>query len=383
MGENGLKKPLCVRDRTANDEDNHIPATILYCILAYCKNMSIMGRIGIMKTYTDITKTGMKLHIFIHLVCIPITLLLLLANLLYFLKGYDRSFAFYYFFFYDCISIVLLVLCFIGFWKLQKFSYYCIVVYCGINFIDSLIFLIGTFFLNSTIYQDMIITYIISNTLKVIVLFIYYYKRRKLFTQEGYNNPYKKRSSINYNQSYSEPDITELEQNEIKPIELYNPKTKKEGRNKKRLHTSLLILLLVAVAVSVLANINLYIQNTQLNIKVTELTSDVNSLKQEKNDLVISRNNWKRDYFDIKEIEEFYSEHACVVSETGSKYHRYDCGYVKNFDSFYIYNTEKAIALGYTPCSVCEPPVPISYRKRQLVDSDEFKDIKPAKPINS
>lgn len=188
---------MCETERQ-NNEDNHIPATILCFILTYCKNMSIMGRIGTMKTYTDITKTGMKLHIFIHLVCIPITLLLLLANLLY-LRGSEANFVFYYSFTYYCVSIILLVLCFIGFWKLQKFSYYCVMIYCGLSLMDSIILFSFLFLLSFSMdpssYSSLIST-VITNIIKVIIVFIYYYKRRKLFTQEGYNNPYKKKLTL-------------------------------------------------------------------------------------------------------------------------------------------------------------------------------------------
>ena len=41
------------------------------------------------------------------------------------------------------------------------------------------------------------------------------------------------------------------------------------------------------------------------------------------------------------------------ITETGGKYHRWSCRYLK--DSCYEISLSKAIASGYTACSVCKP----------------------------
>lgn len=51
----------------------------------------------------------------------------------------------------------------------------------------------------------------------------------------------------------------------------------------------------------------------------------------------------------------FWRNSAVLVTETGSKYHRWDCQYVQNRD-FWIYNFENAQYMGYSPCDVCSPP---------------------------
>ena len=51
----------------------------------------------------------------------------------------------------------------------------------------------------------------------------------------------------------------------------------------------------------------------------------------------------------------FYHNGAVMITETGSKYHRYGCQYVEG-RTYWIYNVELAIYEGYTPCSVCNPP---------------------------
>ena len=42
------------------------------------------------------------------------------------------------------------------------------------------------------------------------------------------------------------------------------------------------------------------------------------------------------------------------ITETGAKYHRVTCRYLKK--SMYEISLSRAVAQGYTPCSVCKPP---------------------------
>ena len=48
----------------------------------------------------------------------------------------------------------------------------------------------------------------------------------------------------------------------------------------------------------------------------------------------------------------FWDTNACICTTDGEKYHHYGCGHTIGRD-FYIYNTEKAKAKGYTPCLDC------------------------------
>lgn len=52
---------------------------------------------------------------------------------------------------------------------------------------------------------------------------------------------------------------------------------------------------------------------------------------------------------------EFWRDCAVIVTAYGEKYHTYGCQYIQG-KSFWIYNTEAAISIGYGPCSVCDPP---------------------------
>jgi hypothetical protein len=46
------------------------------------------------------------------------------------------------------------------------------------------------------------------------------------------------------------------------------------------------------------------------------------------------------------------------ITKTGKKYHLITCGYLSR--SSIAINLSDAIAAGYTPCSVCDPPVKVT-----------------------
>ena len=48
----------------------------------------------------------------------------------------------------------------------------------------------------------------------------------------------------------------------------------------------------------------------------------------------------------------FFDENAAIVTTAGRKYHTYNCWHWSGHD-IYIYNTENAKAMGYTPCLDC------------------------------
>lgn len=58
---------------------------------------------------------------------------------------------------------------------------------------------------------------------------------------------------------------------------------------------------------------------------------------------------------DNRAASDFYQDTDVYVyiTETGGKYHRWSCRYLK--DSCYEISLSKAIARGYTACSVCNP----------------------------
>lgn len=62
---------------------------------------------------------------------------------------------------------------------------------------------------------------------------------------------------------------------------------------------------------------------------------------------------YQNDISDLRNELDFYNEYVVVVSDDGTNlYHKYGCRYFSDH-YFWAYNTEKAIQLGYHPCSHC------------------------------
>lgn len=55
----------------------------------------------------------------------------------------------------------------------------------------------------------------------------------------------------------------------------------------------------------------------------------------------------------------FFRNGACIVTQSGSRYHRYNCPHIKD-RSFWIYNIELAEYKGYSPCLDCWVDDPLS-----------------------
>ena len=197
-----------------------------------------------MKTYDDISKTPMWFHIFVHLVIIPSTIfetILMNGNIFVYL------------------SLIFSILCFIGFWKLRKFAYYSIMVLLIFRVIECFMYMYAYFFNESLqymyVYPENFLSYIIILILTLFII-IYYFKRRKLFTKEGKNNPY-----TIYKKS--------KEDNEAKKVCL--SKTKDNISNNKTLNLSnninsksaIVVIIILALAIT---NVFQYIR-TDKNIK--------------------------------------------------------------------------------------------------------------------
>ncbi len=118
----------------------------------------------------------------------------------------------------------------------------------------------------------------------------------------------------------------------------------------------------VALICSIIGNIWLFTENTNLIIERQEVASDLS-------DALSDVNYWKVNYDKAKQRSDYYSEkylsiedeyyfyhnYAVIVTDSGYRYHTYGCSHL-NFDSFWIYNINAAKSQGYTPCLDCEPP---------------------------
>lgn len=131
----------------------------------------------------------------------------------------------------------------------------------------------------------------------------------------------------------------------------------------KSLFITILFLANILV-ISICFSIYLSIETEKLkeeNIELSEIAelSDARAETiHEKNDII---QELKKEIDDLKQenyAAQLYENHACIVSSSGSatKYHRYSCHYVDDFDRFYIFNIENAKHQGYQPCLECNPP---------------------------
>lgn len=115
---------------------------------------------------------------------------------------------------------------------------------------------------------------------------------------------------------------------------------------------ALFIIITITAVIFLGTSIYCYSLYSHISTEVISLNDKLN----EKNDRIEALTNQN-----IKAVKEnmrntlalgFYMDHACIVTSTGQKYHRYGCSHIENSD-FWIYNTEAAEQKGYTPCSDC------------------------------
>lgn len=117
---------------------------------------------------------------------------------------------------------------------------------------------------------------------------------------------------------------------------------------KPKKHSNLpLIVCVVLLMCSLAGNVYFFIQNTELSHEA-QLWGDKYSEKL--NDL----DNLQKKYNEIYDEYDFYHNGAVIVTESGSRYHTYDC-YHWDYP-IWIYNNEAAASMGYTPCKDCNPP---------------------------
>lgn len=86
---------------------------------------------------------------------------------------------------------------------------------------------------------------------------------------------------------------------------------------------------------------NLYTEKTQLQDENTELSNTVDELNLKNDELT-----YKADFVD---------NYVRFVTETGEKYHRYECSHIQDASSiYYIFIDDPALEY-YSPCSDCNP----------------------------
>ena len=131
-------------------------------------------------------------------------------------------------------------------------------------------------------------------------------------------------------------------------------KTKKcTGCGKQYFHlpkvTVLRIIMIVIVLGLVGLNVYQYIERNQT---VTELNEKLSRMIEYKDDLNDRCNDYSSQLSSLQNKLNFWNNNAVICTTAGKKYHNYGCGHLEG-RSFYIFNTEYAEYLGYTPCLDC------------------------------
>ena len=140
-----------------------------------------------MKKYTDHNSTPLKFHKFFHYVWTPITLLVSIILLFALFRGFSYNnvgLAVYVTF--SVLNFALTAAYFIGFFRWKKYAWYCLFA----QLISEAVLYTATLILSVFIlpqYISTVIGVLIGFSIRGIPMGIYYYKRRGLFSTEGYN----------------------------------------------------------------------------------------------------------------------------------------------------------------------------------------------------
>ena len=140
-----------------------------------------------MKKYTDHNSTPLKFHKFFHYVWTPITLLVSIILLFILFRGFSYNnvgSAVYVTF--SVLNFALTAAYFIGFFRWKKYAWYCLfaqLISEAVLYTAALI--LSVFILPQ--YISTVIGVLIGFSIRGIPMGIYYYKRRGLFSTEGYN----------------------------------------------------------------------------------------------------------------------------------------------------------------------------------------------------
>ena len=97
-------------------------------------------------------------------------------------------------------------------------------------------------------------------------------------------------------------------------------------------------------------NITISSQKSTISSNKTKITNLENEVSDLESQLSEVRSNSFEQWWKLY----FYEEHVVVVPDDGTNlYHTYGCDYLDT-SSFWVYNTEAAVNLGYNPCRYCQ-----------------------------
>lgn len=297
--------------------------------------------------YTDWDRTPMAWHKFLLVVTMPLTILAAAGALLTY-QTWTVDFCVF-----SVISGITAILAIIFSIKRNWIGPVLITATFGEAVIYSLFLFIVVLYFSAYEQLSTVLGSLIGSALFFALNIIYYKKRRPIFTKiknfkAGTEAPYNivGESSVDLLTHIMEEQEKE---NMAKPFSAA-PYSKKQ---KQKFKAPVIILSILSGVLSIaLIGSCVSLWNQSRN--------DINRLQGELNQLEIQYNargdmleDVREDRDAMREENNFYRRYACIVTESGEKYHRYGCPYLSDMTSFWIYNTEAAEGRGYEPCSNC------------------------------
>lgn len=176
------------------------------------------------------------------------------------------------------------------------------------------------------------------------------------------------------------PEPQKEEPQQTEPIQTAQPTQTIQTEQPRKQSEVITLILGVALAISLVFNINQYTQINDLKTKHTSYESSYSELEQKYNALAAEQssskelqkkynalaakyNDLETKYNEVNDLYtalypmgDFYFQNSVIVPSGSKTYHTYFCETKPYSDRFNIFNTVYAKGLGYTPCSKCNPP---------------------------
>lgn len=206
---------------------------------------------------------------------------------------------------------------------------------------------------------------LISFSLTSGLMYIYYKKRRLLFSNSNISPQQRHvKQGTEIQCSKSEPENSvEL----LMEIQKDSESTNQDLRNGwdlpsdekgllKRLKRARILFACSVVVILIIAGVFIYSRGDLLN-KIDSMQTELDVIEENYERLKEQYNDIRSQKNEMQSELNFWQDYAVITTEYGEKYHTYGCQYIEGRD-FWIYNIAAAIGRGYEPCSVCNPPRP-------------------------
>lgn len=134
-----------------------------------------------------------------------------------------------------------------------------------------------------------------------------------------------------------------------------------------KLHTVITCLLVFALIIVCISwygleemYYNVVAENTEIKSSYNELKTKYEEKQDELNEIESQRDKFKESnehyqslLSEYRETAQFWNKYGAIITETGTKYHTYNCQYISGISDKYVMTIWEAEDAGYTPCSKC------------------------------